>query len=204
MKKSFKRIIAIMLVVVSVLGVYAPAFADDTLKKGDAYVWQRSTNFRKTPSTSDSKNLIKVLERGTKITITGSLNNGFYPVKVDKTAGYIQASCLKRIQPTLTDADKRYGAYNYKYSSNPPTYPKLKFVQRDLNLWASKFPHLVSDSDLKGVFPLKADGKFGKNTKKAVVAYQKSNGLTADGVAGEKTLKKLYNFYKKNGGATTQ
>ena len=36
-----------------------------------------------------------------------------------------------------------------------------------------------------------ADGKFGQMTRKAVVSYQKSKGLTADGLAGQKTLKAL-------------
>jgi len=36
-----------------------------------------------------------------------------------------------------------------------------------------------------------ADGKFGRDTKKAVIAFQKANGLSSDGVAGEQTLAKL-------------
>ena len=36
-----------------------------------------------------------------------------------------------------------------------------------------------------------ADGKFGTNTKAAVVTYQKSHGLTADGAVGVKTWKKI-------------
>ncbi len=35
------------------------------------------------------------------------------------------------------------------------------------------------------------DGKFGKNTKAAVVAWQKKNGLTADGEVGINTWKKM-------------
>ena len=35
------------------------------------------------------------------------------------------------------------------------------------------------------------DGKFGNDTKKAVIAYQKKNGLTADGVVGINTWKKI-------------
>ena len=33
-----------------------------------------------------------------------------------------------------------------------------------------------------------ADGKYGNQTKKAVISFQKKNGLTADGIAGVKTL----------------
>lgn len=37
-----------------------------------------------------------------------------------------------------------------------------------------------------------ADGKFGRDTKSAVIAFQKANGLSADGVVGEDTSAKLY------------
>jgi peptidoglycan hydrolase-like protein with peptidoglycan-binding domain len=36
-----------------------------------------------------------------------------------------------------------------------------------------------------------ADGLFGNDTKKAVIAYQKKKGLTADGVVGLNTWKKI-------------
>lgn len=36
-----------------------------------------------------------------------------------------------------------------------------------------------------------ADGKFGRDTKSAVIAFQKANSLSADGVAGAETLAKL-------------
>ncbi len=37
-----------------------------------------------------------------------------------------------------------------------------------------------------------ADGKFGRDTKSAVIAFQKANGLSADGVVGADTSAKLY------------
>lgn len=37
-----------------------------------------------------------------------------------------------------------------------------------------------------------ADGKFGRDTKSAVIAFQKANGLSADGVVGTDTSAKLY------------
>jgi len=41
------------------------------------------------------------------------------------------------------------------------------------------------------------DGKFGPGTEKAVMAFQKSKGLTADGVAGPATFKALISAIKK-------
>ena len=38
----------------------------------------------------------------------------------------------------------------------------------------------------------KVDGQFGGGTKRAVIAFQRRNGLTTDGVAGQDTLAKLY------------
>ena len=43
----------------------------------------------------------------------------------------------------------------------------------------------------KGAFHAKATGYFGKHTKKAVLKFQKKNGLKADGIVGPQTLKKL-------------
>lgn len=42
-----------------------------------------------------------------------------------------------------------------------------------------------------GYYSGKVDGVFGSRTKKAVIAFQKKNGLTADGIVGNKTLKAL-------------
>lgn len=37
----------------------------------------------------------------------------------------------------------------------------------------------------------KPDGKFGKATEKALIKYQKANGLTADGICGKNTVTKI-------------
>ena len=49
-----------------------------------------------------------------------------------------------------------------------------------------------------GYYKGSADGDFGPATEKAVMAFQKANGLSADGKAGEKTLKKLYGSNSKS------
>ena len=54
---------------------------------------------------------------------------------------------------------------------------EVKEVQRRLKMW--------------GYYSGNVDGKFGAATKKAVVSFQKKNGLTADGVVGKATYKAL-------------
>ena len=54
---------------------------------------------------------------------------------------------------------------------------EVKEMQRRLKMW--------------GYYSGSVDGKFGSATKKAVVAFQKKNGLTADGVVGKATYKAL-------------
>ena len=71
---------------------------------------------------------------------------------------------------------------------------EVKEVQRRLKLW--------------GYYNGSVDGVFGAGTKKAVVAFQKKNGLTADGVVGKATYKALgmtsaYNALVESAGGST-
>lgn len=68
---------------------------------------------------------------------------------------------------------------------------EVKEVQRRLKLW--------------GYYSGTVDGVFGAGTKKAVIAFQKKNGLTADGVVGKSTYKALgmNNSYQVLQGANT-
>lgn len=54
---------------------------------------------------------------------------------------------------------------------------EVKEVQRRLKQW--------------GYYNGAVDGVFGAGTKKAVIAFQKKNGLTADGIVGQSTYKAL-------------
>ncbi len=67
----------------------------------------------------------------------------------------------------------------------------------------AKPPYPTIDEDTTGTVNIKyikkiqtavgvtADGIFGPNTKKAVIAYQKKHGLVADGIVGAKTWEKI-------------
>ena len=70
---------------------------------------------------------------------------------------------------------------------------EVKEVQRRLKNW--------------GYYTGAVDGIFGSNTKKAVVYFQKKNGLTADGIVGKGTYKALgmndsYNALNGQGGSS--
>ena len=54
---------------------------------------------------------------------------------------------------------------------------EVKEVQRRLKTW--------------GYYSGAVDGIFGAGTRKAVIAFQKKNGLTADGIVGKATYKAL-------------
>lgn len=71
------------------------------------------------------------------------------------------------------------------------TGSEVKEMQRKLKLW--------------GYYNGTVDGVFGAGTKKAVVAFQKKNGLTADGVVGQATYKALgmVNSYQALQGANS-
>ena len=84
-------------------------------------------------------------------------------------------------QHTRSHADE--GAYSAEYTVESAVLKsgskgnEVKEVQRRLKAW--------------GYYSGAVDGVFGAGTKKAVIAFQKKNGLTADGVVGASTYKAL-------------
>ena len=66
------------------------------------------------------------------------------------------------------------GAASYRRGSSGATVTQ---IQQKLRAW--------------GYYDGAVDGVYGSRTEKAVVYFQKSNGLTADGVVGSETLKAL-------------
>lgn len=72
------------------------------------------------------------------------------------------------------------------------TGSEVKQVQQKLKRW--------------GYYSGSVDGIFGSGTKKAVVAFQKKNGLSADGIVGTKTFQALgiqVNNQTNSGGTTS-
>lgn len=67
------------------------------------------------------------------------------------------------------------------------TYATLKFGSR-----GSAVTKLQQTLSNKGFSPGPIDGIYGKKTEKAVITFQKANGLTIDGIAGKETQSRLY------------
>ncbi len=203
MKKVLARIIAMMLIAMSIVSVCVSSFAETGIT-GTAYVCKTKTAFRSSAKVIDS-NIITRLDIGTKVTIvtTQKSANKFYKVKYSGKEGYIREDCLSSKNPSSSatyDYEKRYGAKTYKKKDKK--IEAFKNVQRDLNMWASKKidwtdstgkVHTIEDE--YNVFPLKVDGVFGNSSYIAIITFQQWNGLDNDGVAGPKTLTKLYTFY---------
>lgn len=82
------------------------------------------------------------------------------------TLCFAAGTSASRIQPTY--------ALTLKQGSTGST---VKTMQKKLKNW--------------GYYKGAVDGIFGSGTKKAVIYFQKKNGLTADGIVGKKTLAAL-------------
>ena len=100
----------------------------------------------------------------TPLTYTGPTRYRYYQFWAEHTLGYIAIFYMifvHRMRPTVKSAIRSYAA-----------------------LAAMALLALGFD-------PNGADGKFGRNTKKAVIAFQKANDLSSDGVVGEQTYARL-------------
>ena len=72
-----------------------------------------------------------------------------------------------------------------EHNEGIPLIPQILTNKADDFLWAAKRLKEL------GYDPGSVDGIFGEKTRKAVVAFQRDNGLSQDGIAGPKTLAAL-------------
>lgn len=76
-------------------------------------------------------------------------------------------------------ADGIWGSECESVAAKANCYKRVVYKNRNLTKLIQQF------------LGIEVDGKFGSQTKEAVIKYQKSNGLTADGIVGTKTYKKI-------------
>ena len=145
-------------------------------------------------------------------TVSGS-GDGF---SVAGTVGWVDGSGTALADSTSVEANKSYGwkftptDSNYKSISGSVVVYTVRRVSHsggaaaDSAAAAAAQPTVYSGSrgesvktlqerlNAKGFNAGSVDGIFGKNTRAAVMAFQKANGLAADGIVGKLTWAKLY------------
>lgn len=190
MKKNLtSRLMALVLVIVSLFSISAVALADTT-----KYVnVTPNVNFRKTPGGA----LIDRIPYGASVTEHSTLtyNNELWSyVTYNTQTGYVMSKFLSSTAPGgdssnlhPTTAAQAFGTYTLQ--SGQTSY-YIKNVQMALN-------HLGYNA---GVL----DGKFGTNTLNAVIAFQTQNTLQKiDGKVGPETRAKLWElaheYLQRNG-----
>ena len=131
-----------------------------------------------------------------------SIENNFIPLVKD----YINGN-IKQQNTTIEAKPSTEGKYIVRYLQTVlnEVYgerlnidglygPKTEAAIRTLK-FKSKNDHVVwlQKALVNRGYKISIDGIFGEKTKEAVIAYQKSRGLTADGLAGKDTHKKIIN-----------
>lgn len=76
-----------------------------------------------------------------------------------------------------------------------PALAQFELGERALQLgsWGADVFHLQQALNRMG-YAIKSDGHFGKETERAVIAFQIANGLEPDGIAGEKTIRAVTSY----------
>ena len=91
---------------------------------------------------------------------------------------------LKRVVPIFLSLLILFNLTSVHAASN---YTNLKVGSR-----GEQVSLLQKTLNSKGFSAGKVDGIFGKNTRKAVIAFQKASKIAIDGIAGKQTQSKLY------------
>ena len=144
-------------------------------------------NMRKSNS-ADSK-VVKALKYGTKVEVTGT-KGSWYKVTVNGKTGYVAKKYIKKGSSSGSSSSSNSSSSSSSSSSSMGTCKsgdkggKVKAVQERLK-------------DL-GYLSGSPDGDYGNGTKKAVIAFQKRNGLKQTGSVNSATLKKLKSSYAKS------
>ena len=178
MKNTSKRIIATALIIISLLALSVPAFAQTGIRVGDtAFVSQAEARLRSEPNMD--AHLIDTLNNGTNVTIVESTNSyhGWYKVDTGVSRGYIREDFLSR----LTQSDPGYSVSYYgpvtkTFRQGDAVVGYLSYIREDLE---------------KCGYSLNA-GTFDEGWVNAVKDFQSKHALTADGIIGKQTKKALW------------
>ncbi len=194
--KNIKKIIALVLAIISIMAIAIPAFAERTYTSyptsGSRYITAvtgKYVNVRKGPGKDFDLAPIKQFRIGTWVTLSAysyDLNNEkWYNVSNGKNSGWVKEEFLADYSDGNGDAqftawEERYGITTWSRSYASKKYHFVMNLQTDLQSLGFYLG------------PKGPDGYYGDYTAMAVESFQRRNGLTVDGVAGPKTKAALY------------
>lgn len=123
--------------------------------------------------TMSTSNPIMFIQGGQPIQVLFNTTSSYWvTAKYGSSQGYMQLASV-----VLTSANFRVGAFGSNLLRNGVDGQAVK----NLQLFLTRLGY-----NTQGV-----DGVFGDNTKNAVIAFQRANGLGVDGVAGDATKNKI-------------
>ena len=178
---------------------------DDTYipKPGDIlfYDWQDS-GIGDNKGNADHVGIVEKVENGMITVIEGNYSNsvkrrtlavngqyirGYGVPKYDAEPDEPVVTVLEWQAAAIKDGFKfpKYGA-DGKWGAECASVAAKAVVKKRLTYTYKNLTKIV-----QGVVGVTVDGKFGSNTKNAVIAWQRKNGLVADGEVGLKTWKKI-------------
>ena len=191
-----KRLPAILLcAALLLLAVYGPALAaykSTTLQNGDqgdevARLQQALIDLGYLSGTADGKfgnkteNALRTFQRKNGLAVDGLAGDKTRELLYAKQAAKVGTSVTPAPTPTATPTSEKTGtATGNLFNGN---YTAMRVGSKGDRVTILQ-QALIRLKLLSG----KADGKYGSKTKKAVIAFQKQQKLSADGVAGKKTL----------------
>lgn len=190
MKKHVMRVLALMLMLTIVITGSASAMKLQKSDKGDSvrrlqealkqlgyYAGTVDGNFG-----SGTKDAVTAYQQANGLTVDGIAGSA--------TIALLESQTGIDIDGTSSDSVNSTGLFKgdytkLQYASSGTRVRILQQALKDLGFNVSK-----------------VDGVFGQSTHEAVIAFQKSVGLTADGKAGKNTLTKLESYFDANGNVT--
>lgn len=179
----FKKQLGILLIIISLFFSSLAAYAQEVYS---GKVNADKVLFRTKPNT-DSDYIVK-LKKNDIVSIIGQ-SKDFYKVKFNGKNGYV----MKKFVSLSKNDEKKLNAPKSKYA-NIKSISKLGSMPAKSKLGSSgdSVEKLQRALQIKGFLSGSIDGKFGMQTKNAILSYQKKNKLKVNGEADENTLRHLW------------
>lgn len=189
MKNPFKRLVALFLFILVLLGAQAPRAAAAETYTGT--VNKDKVFLRSSANTSSVYHA--VLAKGTRVTLTG-IRGDFFKVEYKDKSGYIMRSLINAPSAALTAfgaTSKPAAASRYAEVKDIAGLGSIPGATRK-GSYGRDVEKLQRALQIKGFLKGTVDGKYGDMTVAAVERFQKSEGIKETGRADRATIARLF------------